>query len=371
MAVGRVMTVPSQAEPQTAATRAASGRDTIHLINPLWDAHGGSDLRAIEMYKALAAVYPVRLWSRFNPAPAFLQRYPVELIRPWRGRWPVGGTFIFVGVYFRVGHWFKATLPQRTILVYNTYQPDRLAKALSRLQAWHRTPVEVVYASPMLRRLSNHPGPVIESPIDLAQFMPPLRRSRRPGQFVVGRMSRDDATKHHVDDASVYAVLAGAGVESRVMGGTCLRDRFAGAGAASLLPAGSTPSVDFLQDLDCFYYRTSDHWLEAFGRVVFEAMACGLPVVCGRRGGYADYIVHGVNGFLFDTSEQAIALILKLRDDAALRERIGHAARRSVEALYGGSGWRNKLAFFLRRDRGQHPLLPVGDSFDSGASGLR
>ncbi len=153
------------------------------------------------------------------------------------------------------------------------------------------------------------------------------------------------------------------------MGGTCLRDRFAGAGVASLLPAGSTPSVDFLQGLDCFYYRTSDHWLEAFGRVVFEAMACGLPVVCGRRGGYADYIVHGVNGFLFDTSEQAIALILKLRDNAALRERIGHAARRSVEALYSGSSWRNKLAFFLRPDRAQHPLLPLGDSLDSTASG--
>jgi glycosyltransferase involved in cell wall biosynthesis len=361
------MTPPFDYQPHARASHRAAASDTIHLINPLWDAHGGSDWRAIEMYKALAAVYPVRLWSRFDPAPAFLERYPVELIRPWRGRWPVGGTFIFVGAYFRIGHWFKASQPRRTILVYNTYQPDRLAKALVRLQAWHRAPVEVVYASPLLRRLSHHPGPVIESPIDLAAFMPSLRRGLRPGRFVVGRMSRDDATKHHAEDASVYATLAGAGVESRVMGGTCLRDRFPGAGAANLLPAGSTSSVDFLHDLDCFYYRTSDHWLEAFGRVVFEAMACGLPVVCGRRGGYADYIVHGVNGFLFDTSDQAVALILKLRDDAALRERVGRAARQSVEALYGGSAWRNKLAYFLRRDT-QHPLHPRGDAVDPTAS---
>ena len=339
----------------------ASAGEVIHLINPLWDANGGSDWRAIEMYKALAAFYPVRLWSRFNPAPAFRQHYPVELIRPWRVRWPIGGTFIFVGAYFRIGHWFKVTLPRRTILVYNTYQPDRFARALSRLQAWHSTPVEVVYASPLLRRLTGYPGPVIESPIDLVEFCPPVRRGRRDGPFVVGRMSRDDATKHHDEDSGVYAALARAGVESRVMGGTCLRDRFVGASRTRLLPAGARPAADFLQDLDCFYYRTSKDWLEAFGRVVFEAMACGLPVVCGRRGGYADYIVHGVNGFLFDTSEQAVALILKLRDDPALRERVGAAARRSVEALYRGSVWRNKLDFFLLRDRAQRSTLPLAD----------
>jgi len=370
MAVRRLVTAPFECPPQEAATSGAAA-DRIHIINPLWDANGGSDWRAIEMYKALAAVYSVRLWSPFQPAPAFRERYPVELIRPRRGRWPVGGTFVFVGAYFRIGHWFKGAFPRRTILVYNTHQPDRLAKGLLRLSAWHRTPVEVVYASPLLRRLSRHPGPVIESPIDLARFTPPVRGGSRPGRFVVGRMSRDDATKHHAEDASVYAALAGAGVASRVMGGTCLRDSFPGAGMADLLPAGSTSSVEFLHALDCFYYRTSDHWLEAFGRVVFEAMACGLPVVCARRGGYADYIVHGVNGFLFDTSQQAIALILKLRDEPALRERVGRAARQSVEALYGGTTWRNKLAFFLPRERAQRAPPSFGDTFDSTASGMR
>jgi len=84
-------------------------------------------------------------------------------------------------------------------------------------------------------------------------------------------------------------------------------------------------------------------------------MACSLPVVCGRRGGYADYIAHGVNGFLFDTTEQAIALLMRLRADPALRERLGRAARGTVEDLYSSRTWRSKLEYFLPLARAGHP----------------
>jgi len=358
----------SAVAPDRHAARAAiPARELIHIINPLWDAQGGSDWRAIEMYRALRAHYPVRLWSRFLPAAAFRDAYPIDLIRPWRGHWPIGGTFIFVGAYFRVGHWFKAALPRRTILVYNTYQPDRFAKALARLQAWHRAPVEVVYTSPLLRSLSHVPGPVIESPIDLAHFSPSsAARPARP--FTVGRMSRDVASKHHDDDPAVYDALAATGVAVRIMGGNCLSDRLWG--RAELSAAGTQRPGDFLRTLDCFFYRTSERWLEAYGRVVFEAMACGLPVVCGRRGGYADYIVHGINGFLFDTNEQAVNLILKLRDDPSMRARIGRAARQTVEELYRSHAWRQKLAFFLPAERGRRSPWLFASSSDPTPSEL-
>jgi len=342
----------------------ASSGDVVHLINPLWDINGGSDWRTIEMFKLLRGRRRVNLWSRFTPAPEFSARYPIQLIRPWLGRFPISGTFIFVGAYFRIGHWFKAALPRRTILIYNTYQQDRLDKAVQRLRAWHRAPVEIVYTSSLLQRLSSRPGLVIESPIDLARFTPARRRDPHP--FRVGRLSRDVVSKHHDEDPEVYAALAADGVELRIMGGTCLRDRSGGLAGDALLPAGAEAAIDFLQDLDCFYYRTSERWLEAYGRVVFEAMACGLPVVCGRRGGYAEYIVHGVNGFLFDTSVEALALIRTLRDDVALRERIGRAARVTVEQLYAGSAWRQKQAYFLRTPKERRP----SDAFDPVPSEL-
>lgn len=67
------------------------------------------------------------------------------------------------------------------------------------------------------------------------------------------------------------------------MGGHCLSHQLQG--AAALLPAGAQRAGDFLRTLDCFFSRTSERWLEAYGRVVLEAMACGLPMVWGRRGG--------------------------------------------------------------------------------------
>jgi len=76
-----------------------------------------------------------------------------------------------------------------------------------------------------------------------------------------------------------------------------------------------------------------------------------------------------VNGFLFDTNEQAINLILRLRDDAALRQRIGRAARRSVEELYRSRAWRRKLDFFLP-ERETRPAPLLADAWDPTPSEL-
>jgi UDP-glucose:tetrahydrobiopterin glucosyltransferase len=41
-------------------------------------------------------------------------------------------------------------------------------------------------------------------------------------------------------------------------------------------------------------------WIEAFGNVVIEALACGVPVVAYRRGGPAEIVEDGVTGFLVE-----------------------------------------------------------------------
>ena len=44
-------------------------------------------------------------------------------------------------------------------------------------------------------------------------------------------------------------------------------------------------------------------WVEAFGNVAIEAMACGVPVIAYRRGGPAEIIVDGETGFLVEPDD--------------------------------------------------------------------
>ncbi len=41
-------------------------------------------------------------------------------------------------------------------------------------------------------------------------------------------------------------------------------------------------------------------WIEAFGNVAIEALACGVPVISYRRGGPTEIIKHGETGFLIE-----------------------------------------------------------------------
>ncbi len=59
---------------------------------------------------------------------------------------------------------------------------------------------------------------------------------------------------------------------------------------------------------------------EPFGLSVVEAMACGTPVIASRRGSMPEIIEHGVNGFLVDSADEALAAV----------ERVGELDRRKV-----------------------------------------
>ena len=71
-------------------------------------------------------------------------------------------------------------------------------------------------------------------------------------------------------------------------------------------------------------------------------------VVCHENGGYAQWIEHGTNGFLFATQQEALEILLGLKEDRVLRERIGEAARRTAEELFSADVRSEIVEFYLR-----------------------
>jgi glycosyltransferase involved in cell wall biosynthesis len=72
---------------------------------------------------------------------------------------------------------------------------------------------------------------------------------------------------------------------------------------------------------------------ETLGLVLLEAMAAGCPVVAARSGGIPDIVEDGVNGFLFDPTDEngAIAATQRLLANPAERESLRQNARREAE----------------------------------------
>ncbi|MFO7607817.1 MAG: N-acetyl-alpha-D-glucosaminyl L-malate synthase BshA [Candidatus Krumholzibacteriia bacterium] len=76
---------------------------------------------------------------------------------------------------------------------------------------------------------------------------------------------------------------------------------------------------------------------ESFGLVALEAMACGVVPVVTDRGGAADFIHDGHNGFLRDPEDIAgmAAAVLQVLADPALRAQMAEDAQRDASGDFG------------------------------------
>jgi glycosyltransferase involved in cell wall biosynthesis len=325
----------------------ASAAIMIHLFNSFQNPFGGSERETLDLYRLLSADQQARLWATSSRVSDELMRqFPIHRVSPAKRDAPDGGTYVFLGAHWRNKIWpYLIRRPRRLIYVFNTFHPKIIAltTGMPRLLGW--PDAELVLISDFQKRMLQVEGVVHPSPIDIERFSPWPARPDRP--FTVGRLSRDTADKHHADDAALYETLLANGTAVRIQGGTPLKDKLTPHPQLELLPQGQLAAEQFLPTLDVFYYRTGSH-VETFGRVVFEAMACGLPVVCHSHGGYADHIIHGENGFLFETTQQAAQILAELKADPVLRAGVGHKARQTVERLFSPQALQQRLDFYRR-----------------------
>lgn len=299
----------------------------VHIIAPFILANGG-DWHAIDLYLQYNKTHKVTLWSH-RPAHATLKsNYPIQEIKPYSGQIPNSGTLIISGARTEIGHWYDHVNFDKVILIHNLLSPSALYKALHRLTLQGKRKVEVMYVSGLTKRFAGLTGEVVHHIPPIERFKSIIKTSSNHTPFTVGRISSDSLAKHHHSDAKVYQTLLDLGMQVRIIGGTCLTPWLNSHSNLSLLPAIPQSEVAAAYStLDCFYYRVPSIIKEAYGLAVIEAMLSGLPVVCHREGGYAEVIQHGVNGFLFDTTDEAIEIINHLKNNANLRKEIGMSAR--------------------------------------------
>ncbi len=326
--------------------------DQIHIISISGNLFGGSSLHAANLFDELNKHCNVSLWTDYKVHPEMAEKYPIRQSVPERFEFPRGGTLVLVGTYFYLAPWLRYANPRRVVVVAaSTMPPAKFHRKLRKLSRMTRRKVEVAHLSEFIRRSVNHPGPIDRSLIDVNRFVPSASKptDSTPADFTVGRLSRADPVKHHSDDPALYRRLVDYGCRVKIMGPSpALQAELSDLESVTLLPAFSQQAHLFLQGLDCFFYRISEETAEPWGRIVPEAMACGLPVVCHNRGGYVEIIDHGRNGFLFDTQQEALEILLRLKEDRALRESIGKAARETVEEFFSPARRSDIVEFYLR-----------------------
>ncbi|HPA25365.1 MAG TPA: glycosyltransferase family 4 protein [bacterium] len=80
----------------------------------------------------------------------------------------------------------------------------------------------------------------------------------------------------------------------------------------------------------------SSIWMETFGQVTIEAMACGVPVIGFKAGATPEINLHEITGYNVESKNSFLMAeaIVKIFNDEEKRKKMGEAARQRVEKNY-------------------------------------
>lgn len=222
----------------------------------------------------------------------------------------------------------------------------RLTATLLRVQRWTPSaPITVassLFDAQALQQ-DGQPPALVEGVVAEEYLGAPRRTASQP--VVVSGTHHDDAAA--VDVACRTAVAFGAAELQ-------LRFRWCGplgADSASRLRAAGVEvaSDDPLPRLQRAWVYLSGGNETQFPVRLAQAMACGLPCLAVDSPMHRSLIDDGRTGLLFRTAEEAALMLGALIDDAALRERLGDAARAVARQRFSAQRLRSELASLYAR----------------------
>ena len=208
------------------------------------------------------------------------------------------------------------------------------------------------YTSGLVRELGNEPAAEFAAFMDLELFLgPPALLPPTPAALFVGVLER----YKNVDGLARAWRLAAPrapGAQLRLVGRGSLR--VVAEGLVRELPAQTTwterlAQEDVVRAMDEATCLVLPSRSEGLGRVIVEASLRGRGVVAMRVGGIRDIVEDGVNGLLVDSEEELADALVRVLADRQLAERLGAAARRTVEPwLASPEQFAERLAELIR-----------------------
>ena len=183
-----------------------------------------------------------------------------------------------------------------------------------------------------IRRLTRRPSFLLGRGVD-TDFLSPEKRRRGDGQFVLGFVGRLRPEKNVRIFIELEQALRQAGVENYkflIVGGGSEKSRL----EESLQKAEFTGEIHGEQlarafaDMDLFVFPSQT---DAFGNVVLEAMAAGVPAVVMSQGGPKFLIEDNVNGFVADGKKEFVRTAVEIVKNPGKLCRMRKQARRFAE----------------------------------------
>lgn len=182
-------------------------------------------------------------------------------------------------------------------------------------------------------KISEDKIKVIPNYVDTETFRPLGSEKERKRIIFVGRLDEQKNLFSLIDAVKgmdIKLVLVGNGpledaLKKKVKEEGIENVEFAGVIPNERLPVELNRSEIFLQP----------SLYEGNPKTLLEAMACGLPVIGTNVIGIKEVITHGENGYLCETSAEAIRdAIIEVMTNNELRERMGKSARREIIENY-------------------------------------
>jgi glycosyltransferase involved in cell wall biosynthesis len=233
---------------------------------------------------------------------------------------------------------------------------DWAATVLSHATADAAVYLTPAYAGEVRRRLGPlwRPGRVhvVGTGLDVEAYAAAAaaRAARPAGPLRVGMHGRFTSSKDHATLLRAVARVDGAVLRLAGDGATLPAARSLAAElglGARVSFLGTLPEaalLDYLAGLDVFVQSSLG---ETLSTAVMQAMASGLPVVATDAPGLGTMVAAGATGLLVPPRDVAAlaAALTRLRDDAALRDRLGSAAAAHARRAYGlDAMWRGYAA---------------------------